>query len=152
MSLHISPSSQTPTQSHERPLAEKRSLERMEAEPNHSFASLGFWAAIAGAAGAIIYGVNSMVIGFALTPVITWHNYTSFLASYNPWITAAVLIPAFAVTFIFPVLIFAIYQSIPEGSRRLAGFCGFRCPGGLRLCDEQARLCSAGRSARESAA
>lgn len=69
--------------------------------------------------GAILYGVNSLMIAFAFTSAITWHGYTSFLASYHPWLTAAELIPVFAVTFIFLVLIFAIHQSEPKGRRLL---------------------------------
>jgi hypothetical protein len=90
----------------------------MEAEPRQPFARLGFWAAIAGAVGAILYGVSDLVIAF-FTPTMIWHDYASFLASYNPWFTAAALIPVFAVTFIFPVLVFAIYQTVPEGRRPL---------------------------------
>jgi hypothetical protein len=56
------------------------------------FARLGFWAATAGAVGAVLYGVNSLEIGFAITSAITWHGYASFIASYNPWIKVAVLI------------------------------------------------------------
>jgi hypothetical protein len=41
--------------------------------------------------GAVLYGVNSLVIGFAFTSAITWHGDASFIASYNPWIRVAVL-------------------------------------------------------------
>lgn len=119
MSTHISQSTQVPTPSHERLMEEERSLERMEVKPRPSFARLGFWMAIAGAVGAILYGVNCLVIVFTVPSAITWHDYASFLASYNPWLTAAILIPPFVVTFIFPVLIFAIHQTVPQGKRSL---------------------------------
>ena len=46
-----SPSTQMTMPSQERPLEEGRSLERMEEEPRHPFARLGFWTAIAAALG-----------------------------------------------------------------------------------------------------
>ena len=86
-------------------MAEERSVEKMKAELRHPFARLGFWAAIAGAVGAILSGVTTLVIVF-FTSTFIWQDYASYLASYNPWITAAALIP-----------VFAVHQTVPEGRR-----------------------------------
>jgi hypothetical protein len=88
-------------------------------EGRDSFARIGFWSALVCGVGAIAYGLASIGVAIVATSALTYEGYSAFVAGYSLLPTFVVVAPPFVVTLAFPVLVAAIYASLPEERRPL---------------------------------